>query len=255
MFRNYNIQSKQAQLYKKMYVEQTLENVIKIRNKYNKRKGIKISIKQLLLMLDDFVDDSDPDLDLPNSVHAYQTAEKIREKYPDDYEMQITGLIHDLGKILYKFGEPQHYIVGDTFVLGAKFPKSMVFYNFIKLNPDFDNSNYNTKFGIYKANCGLDELILSYGHDEYLYNILKKNNHKLTDKYLNIIRYHSFYPWHSHNEYRHFMKDSDYEILENVNKFNEFDLYSKENEDFIDEDIKKYYDKLLDIYFPEDLII
>ena len=49
------------------------------------------------------------------------------------------------------------------------------------------------------------------------------------------------------------MKDSDYTILEDVNHFNNFDLYSKENEDFITKDIKKYYDKLLDKYFPENL--
>ncbi|MFN9979539.1 MAG: inositol oxygenase family protein [bacterium] len=29
-------------------------------------------------MLNNLVDESDPDLDLPNIVHAYQTAERIR---------------------------------------------------------------------------------------------------------------------------------------------------------------------------------
>ena len=33
--------------------------------------------------LDNLVDESDPDIDLPNSVHAFQTAERIREKHPD----------------------------------------------------------------------------------------------------------------------------------------------------------------------------
>ena len=31
-------------------------------------------------MLNDLVDESDPDLDLPNIVHAFQTAERIREE-------------------------------------------------------------------------------------------------------------------------------------------------------------------------------
>lgn len=29
-------------------------------------------------------DDSDPDVDVPNLMHAFQTAERIREKHPND---------------------------------------------------------------------------------------------------------------------------------------------------------------------------
>jgi inositol oxygenase len=52
-------------------------------------------------MMDDFIDPSDPDLDVPNSIHAYQTAERIRKKHPEDKELQIAGLIHDLGKFYF----------------------------------------------------------------------------------------------------------------------------------------------------------
>lgn len=31
-------------------------------------------------------DESDPDVDVPNLMHAFQTAERIREKHPDDGE-------------------------------------------------------------------------------------------------------------------------------------------------------------------------
>lgn len=34
-------------------------------------------------MLDDLVDESDPDVDFPNSFHAFQTAEGIRKAHPD----------------------------------------------------------------------------------------------------------------------------------------------------------------------------
>ena len=43
----------------------------------------KMSIKKALQMMDDFIDPSDPDLDVENSIHAYQTAERIKEKYPN----------------------------------------------------------------------------------------------------------------------------------------------------------------------------
>ena len=32
---------------------------------------------------------------------------------------------------------------------------------------------YNTKYGVYSKNCGLENVKMSWGHDEYLYQILK----------------------------------------------------------------------------------
>lgn len=46
---------------------------------------------------------SDPDVSLPNLVHLYQTAEGVREMGLPDW-MQLTGLLHDLGKVIYKRG-------------------------------------------------------------------------------------------------------------------------------------------------------
>ena len=67
---------------------------------------------EVLEKLNDLVDDSDPDIDMPNIVHAFQTAEKIREVYPNEDWFQLVGLIHDMGKvkqtesiILVKFGK------------------------------------------------------------------------------------------------------------------------------------------------------
>ena len=50
--------------------------------------------------LNDLIDESDPDLDLPNIIHAFQTAERIRSDHPDDEWFQVTGLVHDLGKVI-----------------------------------------------------------------------------------------------------------------------------------------------------------
>lgn len=36
-----------------------------------------------ILSLDQLVDQSDPDVDFPNSFHAFQTAEGIRQAHPD----------------------------------------------------------------------------------------------------------------------------------------------------------------------------
>ena len=65
-----------------------------------------------------------------------------------------------------------------------------------------------------------------------------------------MIRYHSFYPWHTGNKYRQFNKNGDEKILNDVLLFNSFDLYSKEDTINITNDIKNYYNKLLEEYFP-----
>lgn len=43
----------------------------------------RMSIMEALDLLDNVVDESDPDVDFPNSYHAYQTAEGIRQAHPD----------------------------------------------------------------------------------------------------------------------------------------------------------------------------
>ena len=202
-------------------------------------------------MLDDFIDPSDPDLDVPNSIHAFQTAERIRKKDPQNKQLQLIGLIHDLGKILFSFNEPNWSVVGDTFVVGCEYPKSIVYYDTLKNNPDF---NKYDKLGIYKENCGIENLHLSYGHDEYLYQVLLFNkNHKLSKKYLDIIRFHSFYPWHTEGEYKYFMNDNDKNILNDILNFNQYDLYSKEDDTNIPETTKQYYFNLIDEFFDGDI--
>jgi inositol oxygenase len=94
-----------------------------------------------------------------------------------------------------------------------------------KENPDSRNPEYATKLGIYEENCGLDKVVMSWGHDEYMYQVrcdratfcmfctqptlppcaslsiayqlhaqvMKRNNTTLPPAALFVIRYHSFY--------------------------------------------------------------
>ena len=249
--RNYEKDTPQYFLYKEMHENQTIGFVEQKKKEYGELNKKKMTIQKALSSLDDFIDPSAPDLDVENSIHAYQTAERIRKKFPNNKEFQIIGLIHDVGKVLFSFGEPSWAVVGDTYVLGCEYPKTIVYYDTLKGNPDYGKYDKN---GIYGEKCGFDKLIITYGHDEYLYNVLKKNkNHKISDKYLNVIRYHSLYPWHTEGEYKQFMNEKDKEILNDVLEFNNFDLYSKEDDTEITYEVKKYYDDLLDEYFKGEL--
>ena len=64
-----------------------------------------------------------------------RTAEAIRaDGHPDWFV--LTGFIHDMGKVLCLFGEPQWAVVGDTFPVGCAYADSIVFKDFFAANPD-----------------------------------------------------------------------------------------------------------------------
>jgi hypothetical protein len=146
---------------------------------------------------DSLVDDSDPDTELSQTQHALQTAEAIRAKYPgEEYDwFHLTGLIHDLGKILaISCKEPQWCTVGDTFPVGCAFSDKSVFPQYFDANPDRTDPRYNTELGVYEPHCGLEKVKMSWGHDEYLYQVCVRNGSTLPIEGLYMIRFHSFYP-------------------------------------------------------------
>ncbi|CAD5110696.1 DgyrCDS72 [Dimorphilus gyrociliatus] len=238
-------------VYYSMHTTQTLQFATEKLQFWSKLNKAQLPILQALDLLNNLVDDSDPDVDIPNSVHAFQTAERIREVHPDKPWFQLIGLIHDVGKVLALWGEPQYSVVGDTFPLGCAFSDKIVFgTDSFKDNPDLNHSVYREKLGIYKENCGLSNVIMSWGHDEYLYRVLLQNGSKLPNEALQIIRFHSFYPWHTEGEYMHLCDESDKHSLEWVKEFNKFDLYSKSDEVPKVEEIKPYYESLIKEYLP-----
>ncbi len=79
---------------------------------------------------------------LPNSVHSFQTAERIREDHPDKDWFHLTGLVHDVGKVLAVWGEPQYAVVGDTFPVCCAFSSKCVFPELFTDNPDYQDSRY-----------------------------------------------------------------------------------------------------------------
>jgi inositol oxygenase len=39
----------------------------------------------------------------------------------------------------------------------------------LKENPDYHYPAFNTKLGAYSEGCGLDNVLMSWGHDDYMY--------------------------------------------------------------------------------------
>ncbi|XP_051580907.1 inositol oxygenase [Myxocyprinus asiaticus] len=237
--------------YKLMHTHQTLDFVKQKHLIWADCNHFNMTMMENIDSLDELVDESDPDVDFPNSFHAFQTAEGIRKEHPDKDWFQLVGLIHDIGKIMALYGEPQWAVVGDTFPVGCKFQNSIVFRNStFQDNPDERNLTLNTEFGIYKPQCGLDDVLMSWGHDEYLYRVMKFNKCTIPEEGLYMIRFHSFYPWHSNGDYMHLCNDKDLQMLPWVKEFNKFDLYTKSTELPDVERLKPYYQSLIDKYCP-----
>jgi len=257
-FRNYEDSARQdvvKRTYTEMHLKQTVEFVKQQhKNWLNFDKG-EFTVMEMIEVLDGFVDESDPDNDLPNSIHDFQTAERIRKQWPDQDWFHLVGLLHDLGKVLAcreVAGEhtlEQWAVVGDTFATGCKPGEGIVFgVESFKGNPDLDHPIYGTEDGIYERNCGVSNLLMSWGHDEYMYHVLKKNGCTIPEHGLNMIRFHSFYPWHTSRNYTHLEAPEDLETLKWVKEFNKFDLYSKGDALPDCEALKPYYQGLCEKY-------
>ncbi|OMO91592.1 Inositol oxygenase [Corchorus olitorius] len=259
-FRDYNAENERQktveEFYKQQHINQTYDFVQKMRKEYSKLERMEMSIWECCELLNEVVDDSDPDLDEPQIQHLLQSAEAIRKDYPDEDWLHLTALIHDLGKVLLlpKFGGlPQWAVVGDTFPLGCAFDEANIHHKYFKENPDYHNPAYNTKNGIYSDGCGLDNVTISWGHDDYMYLVAKENKTTLPSSGLFIIRYHSLYPLHKEGAYMHFLNDEDKENMKWLRIFNKYDLYSKSKVLVDVEKVKPYYLSLIEKYFPAKL--
>jgi inositol oxygenase len=248
-FRQYGegVPSVVREFYRQNHTNQTLAFVKSKRLQWLDLKYADVGIWEMMEQLNTLVDDSDPDTNLSQIEHNLQTAEAIRAAGHPRW-FQLAGLIHDLGKVLWLWGEPQWAVVGDTFPVGCAFSDKIVFHEFFSNNPDAHVPEYQTPCGIYREHCGLDQVFMSWGHDEYLYYVTRDY---LPEEAQYMIRYHSFYPAHREGEYTHLMKARDQEMFQWVRRFNPFDLYSKSHAAPDVAELTPYYTDLIAEFFPD----
>jgi inositol oxygenase len=247
-FRNYEADARPTvrEFYRQNHKHQTYEFAKAKRKEFLARGRRKMGIWEAAEYLNTLVDDSDPDTDLSQLQHLLQTAEDIRrDGHPRWFIM--AGFIHDLGKILCLWGEPQWAVVGDTFPTGCRYSEKIVFPQFFADNPDSREPRYQTPLGIYEEGCGLDQVQLAWGHDEYIYHVAKDY---LPEPALYMLRYHSFYPWHREGEYAYLTTAHDCDMLEWVQAFNPYDLYTKSHEKPDVENLRPFYEDLIAEFFP-----
>jgi inositol oxygenase len=236
-----------AEFYRQNHAGQTVAFVRAKRDEYLKLAKGKKSIWEAAEFLNTLVDDSDPDTDLSQIQHLVQTSEAIRRDGHPRWFV-LAGFLHDLGKVLCLYGEPQWAVVGDTFPVGCAWSDQIVYHEYFAANPDRNVPEYQTECGIYERHCGLDKVHLSWGHDEYIYWVTRN---WMPEEAQYMLRYHSFYPAHKHGAYRHLMNDRDERMFEWVRKFNQYDLYSKGTARPDVDQLRPYYEDLVAEFFPD----
>lgn len=313
-FREYDSSEKKVKMtYKQMQQNQNLFFVKSMKRAYASDEGYTNPTGQkqrkrfadAFAKLDQLIDESDPDTDLPQIYHAYQTGESLKsflnaenltqlrtdisvrnlfsaeewkflppcyqakfsttlhKLYPHIIDwswLPLVGFLHDSGKVLAtpEWGSlPQWAVVGDTFPIGAPFSSSNVYSEcrFFATNTDLNiKDNDSMMFGIYKKNCGLNNLHMSWGHDEYFYSVLKRTTHHLPEEALYIVRFHSFYAWHTPRTgirgYEELANEQDWLLLPLLKAFQKSDLYSKKTELPHIKELRSYYSDLLERFVP-----
>lgn len=250
-FRNYDDPARDTvkEFYRLNHKYQTYDFVMEKERDFLRFDKKEMTLWDSFEFLNTLVDDSDPDIALDQLQHLLQTSEAIRaDGHPDWFV--LTGLLHDMGKVLCLFGEPQWAVVGDTFPVGCQHSDKIVYPEFFAANPDSKDERYNTKYGVYEPNCGLRNVHMSWGHDEYLYQMTKNY---LPESALYMIRYHSFYAQHRENAYTHLMDEHDHEYFKWVKVFNPYDLYTKSPKVPDWNELRPYYEDLAAKYLPATL--
>jgi inositol oxygenase len=250
-YRNYETPARAVvrEFYRQNHRHQTLQSVLERKQRFLPLRRREMDVFEALEFLNTLVDDSDPDIELSQLQHLLQTSEAIRADGHDDWFV-LVGLLHDLGKVLCLFGEPQWAVTGDTFPVGCRFSEKIVYTEFFQDNPDQRDERLNTQLGVYTEHCGLRNVHLSWGHDEYMYHVVKDY---LPEPALYMIRFHSFYAWHREGEYEYLLDDHDRAMLPWVQQFNPYDLYSKSPTPPDWNALRPYYEAVVRKYLPAKL--
>ncbi len=168
-YRNYETPERDTvrEFYRLNHRYQTYDFVLEKEREFLKFDKREMPVWGAMEYLNTLVDDSDPDTDLDQLQHLLQASGAIRtDGHPDWFV--LTGFLDDLGKVLCLFGEPQWAVVGDPFPVGCRHTDKIVYPEFFRDNSDYYNEGFNPKYGIYQPHCGLRNVHMSWGHDEYL---------------------------------------------------------------------------------------
>jgi len=144
------------------HLEQTQETVAALDKQYEQPAFGRRRVWDLIELLAQCVDPTDAALYCVSQfVHTLQVLEGMERDGIQDSDLLITGLIHDLGKLLLLTGEAPENVVC-----------------------------FNTPIGNYEKGVGLANCVFQWNHDQFIYSRFKD---VVPDHIAWLLRYHSIY--------------------------------------------------------------
>jgi inositol oxygenase len=257
-------------LYFGMHTQQTVGMVQMLQANVFGGNGVhRYSIREMFELGKSLVDTSDPDSLSVQSIHWMQTALALLDSGACSADI-TGGFFHDMGKVMLHsfYGVTGPFNWGDTFIVGCRHDADAIETidaapDAFALNPDSENSAYNTQYGMYEKACGLDDLLVSFGHDEAIYHAMVVNMERgdfkkeLPKGILDFFRWHSCYPLHTGTPkkavgYEHLLCDADRDRLKQVKRLSGFDLYSK---DVVKDPEEELYSRLEEVLVHVDVFV
>ena len=257
-------------LYFGMHTQQTVGMVRMLHERVFGGNGEhRYSIREMFELGKGIVDTSDPDSLPVQSIHWMQTALDMLDSGACSADI-VGGFFHDMGKVMLHsfYGVTGPFNWGDTFIVGCRHDTDAIetidaARGAFALNPDSENSAYNTKYGMYEEACGLDNLLASFGHDEAIYRAVVVNmemgafKKELPKGILDFFRWHSCYPMHTGTSkkvvgYEHLLGDADLVRLQQVRLLSGFDLYSK---NVVKDPERELYSRLEEVLLHVDVFV
>lgn len=164
-----------------------------------------MSVWEALDLASDFSDRSGAGQHTPLIHHAFQTAEALRCAGAAEW-MVVVGLIHDVGVVLARIrpgpgtsDDEQWGLTGEIRVVEPGPP-----------------------------GAGLDACLVSYGHGEYLFQVLSRSpGVRLPDTALRVIRYHELIDWHTRGLHADLESEVDRQVRPVVARFAAADDHSR----------------------------
>jgi inositol oxygenase len=198
---------------------QTLNDVAALNEKYKSPALGKVMVSEVVAKLSLVTDPTDKKLyETTQWGHCAQVIHMMEEEGVVSEEFLVSGLVHDIGKILLHTGEDPANVVCDNFPVGE-----------------------------YDEGIGLDNVVFQWNHDEFGYMRLKDHMPVYLAK---LIRYHSLNP-----TTLKYLSQEDMWLYENyLRPFRRYDKLSKSDSVVPNIDVEKYM-KLLDKWFPNPIII
>ncbi|OWZ22181.1 Inositol oxygenase [Phytophthora megakarya] len=167
----------------------------------------------------------------------YLEAEEESKRYDDD------------NAVLRSISAQEWMAKNSTWIVGERIPSSIEFSDLNELNSDHCNAEKGS--GNADKHCGLENIMLPWTPDEYLYRVLCLNTTTLPAEALDAIRFWSFKTWYEQDSFDDLCAPQDVDTKEWLSSLGKVACVSEDMVQMINtEDELPYYLQLADKYLP-----